>query len=335
METQPTYIRNDIYDIISKDTFELVAYHLSLNFKDTSEYSYNKKIFSIDDDNCAISLKISSIETYMIDISFGTRNTQLFPTSRDIRVTIDAINNILKNERQKETISFSDIEWVKKDNKRQCLYLFCMLLTLDNSCDQLMSSLERHKTKFIELIIEKKINEKDHSILKHFNPNIIHDFSLIYEHLLLYFLSINKDSAIRKMDRLKYLWSMAIKDKNYSWIDKKNTTQINWIIEYLKKSNIELWFIKNNEDIDYKHYSCLTLLDLWQEDYFIPKIGSKDYFIEKMKRSWSQQKYRLSVKDKKSINLRVDKEIEKKINKLCSDSKLTKSQLIELLLKNK
>ncbi|EGR2431196.1 CopG family transcriptional regulator, partial [Vibrio cholerae] len=36
METQPTYIRNDIYDIISKDTFELVAYHLSLNFKDTS-----------------------------------------------------------------------------------------------------------------------------------------------------------------------------------------------------------------------------------------------------------------------------------------------------------
>ncbi|EGR4185383.1 CopG family transcriptional regulator, partial [Vibrio cholerae] len=74
---------------------------------------------------------------------------------------------------------------------------------------------------------------------------------------------------------------------------------------------------------------------LWQEDYFIPKIGSKDYFIEKMKRSWSQQKYRLSVKDKKSINLRVDKEIEKKINKLCSDSKLTKSQLIELLLKNK
>ncbi|EGR5063295.1 CopG family transcriptional regulator, partial [Vibrio cholerae] len=57
METLPTYIRNDIYDIISKDTFELVAYHLSLNFKDTSEYSYNKKIFSIDDDNCAISLK--------------------------------------------------------------------------------------------------------------------------------------------------------------------------------------------------------------------------------------------------------------------------------------
>ncbi|HDI3346058.1 TPA: ribbon-helix-helix protein, CopG family, partial [Vibrio cholerae] len=76
-------------------------------------------------------------------------------------------------------------------------------------------------------------------------------------------------------------------------------------------------------------------LDLWQEDYFIPEIGSKDYFLEKMKRSWSQQKYRLSVKDKKSINLRVDKEIEKKINKLCADSKLTKSQLIELLLKNK
>lgn len=51
-----------------------------------------------------------------------------------------------------------------------------------------------------------------------------------------------------------------------------------------------------------------------------------------MKRSWSQQKYRLSVKDKKSINLRVDKEIEKKLNNLCSDLKLTKSQLIELAI---
>lgn len=72
-----------------------------------------------------------------------------------------------------------------------------------------------------------------------------------------------------------------------------------------------------------------------EKNEHISKIGSKDYFLEKMKRSWSQQKYRLSVKDKKSINLRVDKEIEKKINKLCTDLKLTKSQLIELLLKNK
>ncbi|STY55012.1 MULTISPECIES: hypothetical protein [Vibrio] len=191
---------------------------------------------------------------------------------------------------------------------------------------------EDHEINFIEMIIEKYIHKNTKSILDHFNPNIIHDFNLIYEHLLLYFLSINKDSAIREMDRLKYLWSMAIKDDNYSWIDKKNTVQINWIIEYLKKSNIELWFIKNNEDIDYKYYSCLSLLDLWQENYFIPEIGSKDYFLEKMKRSWSQQKYRLSVKNKKSINLRVDKEIEKKINKLCADSKLTKSQLIESLL---
>ncbi|MGT2592805.1 CopG family transcriptional regulator [Vibrio cholerae] len=335
MKTLPINLHKDIYEIISKNTFELIAYQLSLDDKGTNEYSFNKKIFSIDDDNCAISSKISSIDIHICDISHGTRYTQLCSIGHGINPTIDTINNFLKDERQKNKITFSDFEWVKKDNKRQCLYLFCMLLTFNNSCEQLMSSLESHKTNFIEMIIEKKIHINTKSILDHFNPLIIHDFNLIYEHLLLYFLSIKKYSAIEKMDRLKYLWSMAIKDENYSWIDKKNTTQINWIIEYLKKSNIELWFIKNNEDIDYKYYSCLTLLDLWQKDYFIPKIGGNDYFIEKMKRSWSQQKYRLSVKDKKSINLRVDKEIEKKINKLCADSKLTKSQLIELLLKNK
>lgn len=80
---------------------------------------------------------------------------------------------------------------------------------------------EDHEINFIEMIIGKYIHKNTKSILDHLNPNIIHDFNLIYEHLLLYFLSINKDSAIREMDRLKYLWSMAIKDDNYSWIDKK------------------------------------------------------------------------------------------------------------------
>ncbi|EGR2588751.1 hypothetical protein DXI11_06470 [Vibrio cholerae] len=51
-----------------------------------------------------------------------------------------------------------------------------------------------------------------------------------------------------------------------------------------------------------------------------------------MKRSWSQQKYRLSIKNKKSINFLLEKETEKELNKLCSDLKLTKNQLIELAI---
>ncbi|MBF4426125.1 CopG family transcriptional regulator, partial [Vibrio anguillarum] len=45
MENPLINLENDIYDLISKDTFELVAYHLSLNLKDTIEYKFNKKIF--------------------------------------------------------------------------------------------------------------------------------------------------------------------------------------------------------------------------------------------------------------------------------------------------
>ncbi len=44
MENPLINLENDIYDLISKDTFELVAYHLSLNLKDTIEYKFNKKI---------------------------------------------------------------------------------------------------------------------------------------------------------------------------------------------------------------------------------------------------------------------------------------------------
>ncbi|HFG1777440.1 TPA: CopG family transcriptional regulator [Vibrio cholerae] len=335
MKISPKGLDPDIYNLISEDIFELVAYHLLFNSGDTREYQFNKKIFSIKNDRNAIKSKIASISKKIIDIS-ELKDTYIpNSTSHKIHATSTIeINKDIKERRLKETISQSDLEWIIKHNHRQCLYLFLSLL------------IHEQETSILARIITPEIynNKKsltnistilNRSILEHFNPEIEHNFDLMHEHLLLFFISINKNIAIALMDTLKAEWSKALKNNNHDWIDKENTYQINWIIEYFKKSNIEPWFINNNQDLYFKYYLCVVLIDLWQQDDFIEKIGSKDYFLEKMKRSWSQQKYRLSVKDKKSINLRVDKEIEKKINKLCSDSKLTKSQLIELLLKNK
>ncbi|HGS4987283.1 CopG family transcriptional regulator [Vibrio cholerae] len=335
MKISPKGLDPDIYNLISEDIFELVAYHLLFNSGDTREYQFNKKIFSIKNDRNAIKSKIASISKKIIDIS-ELKDTYIpNSTSHKIHATSTIeINKDIKERRLKETISQSDLEWIIKHNHRQCLYLFLSLL------------IHEQETSILARIITPEIynNKKsltnistilNRSILEHFNPEIEHNFDLMHEHLLLFFISINKNIAIALMDTLKAEWSKALKNNNHDWIDKENTYQINWIIEYFKKSNIEPWFINNNQDLYFKYYLCVVLIDLWQQDDFIEKIGSKDYFLEKMKRSWSQQKYRLSVKDKKSINLRVDKEIEKKINKLCADSKLTKSQLIELLLKNK
>ncbi|MCD6647829.1 CopG family transcriptional regulator [Vibrio cholerae] len=335
MKISPKGLDPDIYNLISEDIFELVAYHLLFNSGDTREYQFNKKIFSIKNDRNAIKSKIASISKKIIDIS-ELKDTYIpNSTSHKIHATSTIeINKDIKERRLKETISQSDLEWIIKHNHRQCLYLFLSLL------------IHEQETSILARIITPEIynNKKsltnistilNRSILEHFNPEIEHNFDLMHEHLLLFFISINKNIAIALMDTLKAEWSKALKNNNHDWIDKENTYQINWIIEYFKKSNIEPWFINNNQDIYFKYYLCVVLIDLWQQDDFIEKIGSKDYFLEKMKRSWSQQKYRLSVKDKKSINLRVDKEIEKEINKLCTDLKLTKSQLIELLLKNK
>ncbi|HDZ9218940.1 TPA: CopG family transcriptional regulator, partial [Vibrio cholerae] len=331
MKISPKGLDPDIYNLISEDIFELVAYHLLFNSGDTREYQFNKKIFSIKNDRNAIKSKIASISKKIIDIS-ELKDTYIpNSTSHKIHATSTIeINKDIKERRLKETISQSDLEWIIKHNHRQCLYLFLSLL------------IHEQETSILARIITPEIynNKKsltnistilNRSILEHFNPEIEHNFDLMHEHLLLFFISINKNIAIALMDTLKAEWSKALKNNNHDWIDKENTYQINWIIEYFKKSNIEPWFINNNQDLYFKYYLCVVLIDLWQQDDFIEKIGSKDYFLEKMKRSWSQQKYRLSVKDKKSINLRVDKEIEKKINKLCTDLKLTKSQLIELL----
>ncbi|GHY21181.1 CopG family transcriptional regulator [Vibrio cholerae] len=313
MKISPKGLDPDIYNLISEDIFELVAYHLLFNSGDTREYQFNKKIFSIKNDRNAIKSKIASISKKIIDIS-ELKDTYIpNSTSHKIHATSTIeINKDIKERRLKETISQSDLEWIIKHNHRQCLYLFLSLL------------IHEQETSILARIITPEIynNKKsltnistilNRSILEHFNPEIEHNFDLMHEHLLLFFISINKNIAIALMDTLKAEWSKALKNNNHDWIDKENTYQINWIIEYFKKSNIEPWFINNNQDLYFKYYLCVVLIDLWQQDDFIEKIGSKDYFLEKMKRSWSQQKYRLSVKDKKSINLRVDKEIEKKL----------------------
>ncbi|WP_240313307.1 CopG family transcriptional regulator [Vibrio cholerae] len=313
MKISPKGLDPDIYNLISEDIFELVAYHLLFNSGDTREYQFNKKIFSIKNDRNAIKSKIASISKKIIDIS-ELKDTYIpNSTSHKIHATSTIeINKDIKERRLKETISQSDLEWIIKHNHRQCLYLFLSLL------------IHEQETSILARIITPEIynNKKpltnkstilNRSILEHFNPEIEHNFDLMHEHLLLFFISINKNIAIALMDTLKAEWSKALKNNNHDWIDKENTYQINWIIKYFKKSNIEPWFINNNQDLYFKYYLCVVLIDLWQQDDFIEKIGSKDYFLEKMKRSWSQQKYRLSVKDKKSINLRVDKEIEKKL----------------------
>ncbi|MGT3801486.1 CopG family transcriptional regulator [Vibrio cholerae] len=332
MKILPKGLDFDIYNLISGDIFELVVYHLLFNSGDTREYQFNKKIFSIKNDRNAIKSKIESISKKIIDIS-ELKGTYM-PNSKSHHIHTSStkdINKDIKERRLKETISQSDLEWIRKHNHRQCLYLFLSLLINEKES----SILARFTTPTIynnKTPLTDKSTSLNKSILKHFNPEIEHNFDLMHEHLLLFFISINKNIAIALMDTLKAEWSKALKNNNHDWIDKENAYQINWIIEYFKKSNIEPWFINNNQDLDFKYYLCIVIIDLWQQDDFIEKIGSKDYFLEKMKRSWSQQKYRLSVKNKKSINLRVDKEIEKKLNNLCSDLKLIKSQLIELAI---
>lgn len=61
MKISPKGLDPDIYNLISEDIFELVAYHLLFNSGDTREYQFNKKIFSIKNDRNAIKSKIASI----------------------------------------------------------------------------------------------------------------------------------------------------------------------------------------------------------------------------------------------------------------------------------
>ncbi len=156
------------------------------------------------------------------------------------------------------------------------------------------------------------------------NNTLYKDFLLILDSC-----SLDTNSKTNFIQIKKREWEkIKTPEKEIKWLDKANTIQLTWTWEYLNKfyKNINPFHpIQNNEEL----YSAI-LASFDNMSYGIP--SDKKLFMDRMKKTWSQKKFRDSGKAKKPYHLPLTKTTQKQLEKLAELKNFRKEQVIEQLI---
>ncbi|ELY5214363.1 hypothetical protein SNE98_001339 [Vibrio cholerae] len=278
----------------------------------------------------------NKINTLIID--YLTKKNQLFKN--------DYTSNIITKVINTRPLEF-ELNWIDRLNKRQCYYI-ASVLYLSRKLMSPILELNHEQINISNLINFEHdvVNGKmpdyipRYHISNHLNLKDPHSINILYDHILLNLIHmITYVQQMNKLDVIEIIkesWIDTYNEQNYDWICKDNKEQINWIFDYLKKNRLSAWFLPNidSESHLHKYHSCITVLDLWHPSQNIKDLDNKYKFIEKMKKSLSQQKCRLKNKNKKSFSFSMNGNVGLKIDRLCKINNINKSKLIEKLINN-
>ncbi|MDX5337319.1 MAG: hypothetical protein LPK13_14660 [Marinobacter sp.] len=136
------------------------------------------------------------------------------------------------------------------------------------------------------------------------------------------------EQKINFMANLRAGWAQVrTPDSDTRWISAKNHDQLVWAWEYLNKAFKAMTLPQPVRDKDY--YSCvLASLDNMQ----VHHLAERKLFIEKMKKTWSQKKYRDSGKAKKPYYMPLSKEARSMLETLAEHREVSPHDFVEMLI---
>lgn len=152
----------------------------------------------------------------------------------------------------------------------------------------------------------------------------------------------NLESKMLVLNDIKKRWSFIIRSENYSkWLVESDLLHIEWTKDYLKKVGIYNNSVRNDKCPKETRSHILASLDLIDHpvseimnDNYINYRSSdrKEIIIDKMKRAWSQQKYRSAGKTKKAYHLPLTKKTKAKLEKMAQVQGLSETAMLDILI---
>lgn len=178
---------------------------------------------------------------------------------------------IALREKDNYLINESDLKWIKTASERFVIFTINILIKMNN--------------------------------LYAFNFLQTNDRNYLIE--LIDSINVTKDLKLNQINQIKSLWSnLESKDKDIKWINDKNIEQVDWAWGYLKKTNNLVFLPNQPTESLHRYFYVLASLDLMG---FLKNSDAKELFLNKMKKTWSQKKYRDSDKIKKPHHLPLTK----------------------------
>lgn len=158
--------------------------------------------------------------------------------------------------------------------------------------------------------------------------------------------NVHVDRKIEGLNSIASLWRSIEGLNNCSkWLKSRDIKQIEWTENYLKSKGV---LIHNNLDpINYESKRALILASI---DIMNTGLGAmllldaghlreasrrshhEELFIGKMKRAWSQQKYRDAGKTKKPYHLPLTKETKRRLEKMSDVRGLSETAMLDVLV---
>ncbi|MBO2694654.1 hypothetical protein [Shewanella algae] len=142
-----------------------------------------------------------------------------------------------------------------------------------------------------------------------------------------------KQGQLEIVELVKQLWPEIYENKAFAgWLNQKNQEQVDWAWEYMQEAAKKVYpkiptHWTPASDIE-RYWALLAMYDLIEEN------DTKELHSFKIKRAWSQKKYRDKQGDKKPYSIGMTAKTKQQLDELTEhyDTKIT--NLIERLIKD-
>ncbi|MCU4491836.1 hypothetical protein KTI63_05040 [Acinetobacter guillouiae] len=174
-------------------------------------------------------------------------------------------------EKDNYLINENDLAWIKRSTERMIIFTINTLIKINNL--HVLNFIQNNDRNFLIELIDS--------------------------------INLTKDLKINQINQIKSLWAnFESKDKDIKWINYKNIEQVSWAWDYLKKTNNLVFLPNQPTESLHRYFYVLASLDLMG---FLKNPDAKQLFLNNMKKTWSQKKYRDSGKIKKPHHLPLTK----------------------------
>lgn len=146
---------------------------------------------------------------------------------------------------------------------------------------------------------------------------------------------------IKILDNILFLFKDVVLKDNYTKWLKNEGDQLAWTANYL---NEKKFIVSINDDrlseIELRSIilasldliDCPKYTEMLKSNYLYKVSANKELVIDKMKRAWSQQKYRDAGKTKKPYHLPLTKKTEGRLAKMAQVQGLSETAMLDILI---
>ncbi|MHA3083460.1 hypothetical protein ACX1NX_09875 [Acinetobacter sp. ANC 5383] len=148
------------------------------------------------------------------------------------------------------------------------------------------------------------------------------------------------NAKIQFLNSFKYDWDqLLLNKKDISWLDQNNEIQIEWAYEYIRKIKSAnfidpIVFNITNNSVDPTDLYTHVIIEI-DALSLNNNPEKKQLLLDKMRRSWSQKKFRDEGKTKKPYHLPLTKEAHKQLEFLSQILNKPISQVLESMIRDK